>query len=110
MKDIEIIKQAIIFQLQNIFSDKLSEVILYGSYARGDFKEDSDIDFAAIVKIDRKDIGQYNSNLGHLMSEISLQYDLLPSIDCIPKDEFLYWKQYLPYYKNIDMEGIRIYN
>ena len=31
-------------RLKNIYVDKLKEILLYGSYARGDNKEDSDVD------------------------------------------------------------------
>lgn len=38
----------------SVYGIELKEIFLYGSYARGDFNEDSDI--AAIVKGDRMDL------------------------------------------------------
>ena len=35
------------------YGDDIEAIYLYGSYARGDFDEESDIDFAAIVKGDQ---------------------------------------------------------
>ena len=37
--------------VRNLFDDKLKDVILYGSYARGDFDNESDVDVAVIVDI-----------------------------------------------------------
>ena len=37
----------------NVFGDSLVSVLLYGSYARGDYDEYSDVDIAAIVKGER---------------------------------------------------------
>ena len=36
--------------LRKIYGSHLKTVILYGSYARGDYKSTSDIDFCIIVK------------------------------------------------------------
>ena len=38
---------------KKIYGDKIHGIYLYGSYARGDFDEESDIDFTAIVEGDQ---------------------------------------------------------
>jgi predicted nucleotidyltransferase len=103
------INQIITSQIQKVFTKLLDEVILYGSYARGDFDNESDIDIAAIVSLERKEIEKYGSAVVKLISALSLDYDVWVSINCIPKDEFAKWKTTLPYYQNIDQEGIRLY-
>jgi predicted nucleotidyltransferase len=50
MNNIDLIKKEVVVLLQNVFAARLQEVILYSSYARGDFKEYSDIDLDAITK------------------------------------------------------------
>ncbi len=35
--------------MQELYGDRLAKVILYGSYARGDFHEESDIDFLVVL-------------------------------------------------------------
>jgi len=37
-------------QLRRLLENDLSKVILYGSYARGDFQENSDVDIMVLVK------------------------------------------------------------
>lgn len=42
-----------IFEIKKIYGSHLRKVILYGSYARGDFKPDSDMD---LIQIKRQDV------------------------------------------------------
>jgi predicted nucleotidyltransferase len=37
-------------ELQRLYGDEFAELILFGSHARGDFHEESDIDFAVVLK------------------------------------------------------------
>lgn len=36
--------------LQNLYGNELVELILFGSYARGDFGKESDVDFAVVLR------------------------------------------------------------
>ena len=36
---------------KDLFKDKLTDCYLYGSYARGDFNKDSDVDIMMVVKM-----------------------------------------------------------
>lgn len=36
--------------MQDLYGDRLANVILYGSYARGDFYAESDVDFMVVLK------------------------------------------------------------
>lgn len=106
-------------RLQNIMRDVMKELkkilendfvsaILYGSYARGDYDHESDIDFAVLVSCDRMRVKKYTEALAELMVDINLEYDVLVSFCCIPIDEFNSKKDVLPYYRNIDTEGVKV--
>jgi addiction module RelB/DinJ family antitoxin len=92
----------------SIFNEKLVETILYGSYARGDFDEESDIDIALIVNIEREDISAYHDQVASIASDLSLKYDKPININCIPVGDFVKWKNNLPYYRNIANEGVQL--
>ena len=94
--------------LKQIFGSKLQDVILYGSYARGDYDDESDVDIAAIVDIERININAHMKPVAELMSDLSLEYEVLISIATLPAVEFDYWKDNLPYYRNIVNEGVRL--
>lgn len=96
------------FNIEDVIKSDLSEVILYGSYARGDFDEESDIDIAVIVDSSRELLRKYRKGLVEIMSNSSLEYDVVVNISCIPLKDFEEYKEVLPYYRNIDSEGVRI--
>lgn len=94
-------------QLQQLFGAKLKSMILYGSYARGDFDKESDIDIMLLVNIDRKDLARYHNPIAELSSKIDLEYDVVISFAIVPYEEFNEYKELLPYYRNVDKEGVR---
>ncbi len=96
------------FNIEEVIKSDLSEVIFYGSYARGDFDEESDIDIAVIVDSSRELLRKYRKGLVEIMSNASFEYDVVVNISCIPLKDFEEYKEVLPYYRNIDSEGVRI--
>ncbi len=56
---IEKIKFESVPMLEEALGRDLSDVILYGSCARGDFHEDSDVDIALLTKCDRIEAEDY---------------------------------------------------
>ncbi len=98
---IEIVKNT-----KNIFGDELVAVILYGSYARGDYTEESDIDIALLVDNDRVSLKKFNDLLVSQMTYFMLEHDVFISFNEIPVKEFEEYKEILPYYRNIAKEGV----
>ena len=43
--------QEYVKEIRNIYGVHLKQIILYGSYARGDFRKDSDIDLMLLVDL-----------------------------------------------------------
>lgn len=95
-------------KMEQIIGSALVEVILYGSFARGDYNDESDIDVAVIVNNDRTEIKKYHKAIVSVLSELNLHYEVLVSVNCIPLSDFEEYKDVLPYYRNIDIEGVRI--
>lgn len=93
---------------QEVFGDDIVEVILYGSYARGDFTINSDIDIVAIVRGDRLELQNKCKLVWDKAAEIGVENDVIVSPSVIPYEEFENYRNSLPYYRNIASEGIRI--
>lgn len=89
-----------------IVGTDLKEAILYGSYVRGDFDDESDIDIALIIGCEETELSKYRKALVKVMSELSLKYETVVSITCIPSARYEEYRAVLPYYINIDNEGI----
>ena len=93
---------------QRIYGSAIRGIYLYGSYARGDYDAESDIDFAAIVDGERRELQDKMYKLWDASAEIDLDYDVVISATVIPHAEFSKYKKHLRYYQNIEKEGRRI--
>ena len=95
--------------LQKIYGKHLKSVILYGSYARGDYREDSDIDIMILLDLSDIDIKQYRHELAGETFDFNMDHDL--DIKPIAKSEkhFLNWVDVYPFYANVKKEGGKIY-
>lgn len=93
---------------QNIYGKNLVKVYLYGSYARNDFNSDSDIDYVALVKGERQTIQNQLEDVWTTSCRLGLDYDIIISPMAIPIDEFVKLKSILPFYQNIEREGVEI--
>ena len=47
--DLNAIHSDVIRIMQDVYGDRLNKIILYGSYARGDFHDESDIDYLVVL-------------------------------------------------------------
>lgn len=95
-------------QYRSVYGNNIDRILLYGSYARGDNTDDSDIDIVAIVRGDRMDLQKKLKDLWSYSAEIGLENDVVISPTVIPYDEFESYKEILPYYMNINKEGLVI--
>lgn len=93
---------------QDVFGSEMVEVLLYGSYARGDYETDSDIDLVAIVHGERKALQEKLKRIWDISSDLELEYGIIISPTVIPYDEYMKYKEDIPYYRNISREGVKI--
>lgn len=91
-----------------IYGDKIVKIVLYGSYSRGDFSNESDIDIAAIVEGDREELQNKLKSVWDISSDLEIEYETIVSPTVIPYREYMKYKNVLPYYRNIEKEGIEI--
>ena len=93
-------------QLESIDGQYIKKVILYGSYARGDFKIDSDIDIMILVDISEKDKRDCENKIYDITYDFNYEHntDIMPIIQDI--NHFNYWKNAYVFYKNVEKEGI----
>ncbi len=93
----------------DLLKDDLVEVVLYGSCARGDYTEDSDIDIALLTRSNRLEVKKYDDDLAVIASEIAMKYFAIVNFVCLPFDEFEEKKTWYPYFINIATEGEVLY-
>ena len=96
----------LIKDLETMYDDDAVAVVVYGSYARGTEGPDSDIDIAIFVKKTSKQkrdqmidaVSKYELVTGKVISAIEIDYK-----------QFNTWKDSMPFYKNIQREGITLW-
>jgi predicted nucleotidyltransferase len=91
--------------LRDHYGQKLTNIVLYGSYAKGNQAKESDIDIAVVME---GDFDKYDEveQLVDLTNDISLDNDIMISILPLTMEEYFYGKY--PIFENIRREGITI--
>ena len=95
--------------VREIYGENLRTIILYGSYARGDFKPDSDIDLMILVDLSDDEI----KRKGHVLSDLTFDYNFDNNLEIMPivknLDHFNKWIRAYPFYNNVKNEGVELY-
>ena len=94
-------------KLKAVFHEKLDRIILYGSYARGDYNDESDIDI--IVLIHDRDLKKYDRHILRINVDLSIRYDVNLSVIIEDKTDFDLNADVIPLFRNIRREGINLY-
>lgn len=81
-------------------------MILYGSYARGDFGQDSDLDIMILADIQPGETGSYLDRIYDVTYDFEVQYEkeIHPSIQSIQIYE--QWKSVYSFFMNIEKDGV----
>lgn len=96
-------------ELKNVYGRHLKTVILYGSYARGNYNKDSDIDIMILLDLGELDIKNYRHELSGITYDFNMDYEL--DIKPIAKNEehFRNWVDVYPFYSNVEKEGVKLF-
>lgn len=108
MPHMEEICRRVVAAYRKAYGDDIEAIYLYGSYARGDFDEDSDIDFAAIVKGSPSDLQKNRDKVWSELCRMDLELDVITSPMVISSAIFNKYKNEVGYYGNIFKEGKRL--
>jgi len=90
-------------EIRELLGDRLTSIYLYGSAARDEAREESDIDLAFVIRGDFSR-GSLIELTSELTSRTSLDNDVVISRAFVSDQEFL--SSELPFYRNLRKEGI----
>jgi predicted nucleotidyltransferase len=108
-KLLKTVTSEVLEETKTIFKDDLYKVILYGSYARGDFDSESDIDILVVFNGNMDGVRRYRKQVSHVASRIGLKNDVEVSLLLRDRETVEKGIRILPFYKNIMDEGVEIY-
>jgi len=103
--DVEKILREFKKKVKKFYGSKLKDVILYGSWARDDATDDSDIDIIVVLGytvIPGKEI----DNLIDIITDINLKYNTLISVYPVSENDYKTLKS--PLLLNVRREGLSI--
>lgn len=92
--------------LKKIYGTCIRRIVLYGSYARGDNNQSSDIDIMILVNLTEEEIKETMTAVADYTFEMEMQYNVIFSPIIKNEKQFSYWADTLPFYKNIISEGM----
>ena len=93
---------------RRILKSNLSRLIVYGSYARGDYKENSDIDVMILTPFSKEEIEKVENQIFDLAFDLELESGIVINPVLENEAHYRYWLGALPFYDNVEKEGIVI--
>lgn len=104
--------QQIILQLrealQPLFDGQKLDMILFGSYARNQADDGSDIDILVLVDVPRKEIAEKNWPVGEIAAELLLRHGIMISPIVENRAYFMANADRMPFFRSILQEGVPV--
>lgn len=107
-QDVNSIIRQLCSGLKPLFPQGSMEAILFGSYARGDADEESDIDVMILVDSSRQEISEKTWQIGDVAAELLLNNGVMVSPVVENRAYFQKNAALLPLYQNVVREGVRV--
>lgn len=89
--------------LIEMYGEKIKQIILFGSYVRGETSKNSDVDVLVVVDESLKPF-KVRESLSDLLFDILLEEDELISVIVVPESFYRNYKS--PFMLNVKREGI----
>ena len=96
-------------EAKDVYGNKLKEIILFGSCARGDYESDSDVDIMILLDVQAESVPQEMSRISPVIHNLDhkYEYELLFAPIVQSYDMFNYWLDVTPFYQAVRNEGVR---
>ena len=91
-----------------ILGKSLTKIIVYGSYARGDYREDSDIDIMILTTLSDEEIEHVENKVFDLAFDLELEYGVVINPILKNEESFRYWLGAVPFSDKVQKEGVVI--
>ena len=95
--------------VQESIGEDIIQCRLFGSCARGDYDDDSDIDIILLTNCSRQESEQYTDVLIDIVTELAMKYFVVVNTLCVPYKEYEEKKSWYDFFVNIEREGQVIY-
>lgn len=95
-------------EIEKIFGSRLNRMVLYGSYARGDFNEKSDMDIMILADVQPEELSYFADMVYDVTYDFEVKYEMEinPSVQSI--QVYDQWKKLYPFFINIEKDGVAV--
>lgn len=93
-------------EIRQLYKNRLADIYLFGSYARGEATEESDIDLLVVLSDETIFPFTEIEVMGDITYQLSLNYDMLVSV--VPATQLRFEQLASPLYRNVMREGKRL--
>ena len=101
---------ALVDRLRQRYGDDLLRVVLFGSKARGDFDDESDLDVLIVVRMPEDAYRQYWNEIVDLTWEIELAFGIVTSLIIKSEGDYATMRKHrLLLARNIEQDGIELW-
>lgn len=90
--------------LTSYFGERIDRIILYGSYARGDYRKDSDVDIMVLLK-DKPDLKDENY-VDDISYDHFTSHNIFFTVILQTANQFESVLDFYPFYRNVQNEGV----
>lgn len=102
--------QKFIKQVRKLLGKRLKKIILYGSYARGDYNQQSDVDIMILTDLSFEEIEEYRDKISDIAYDIELNTGIILSPVIKNIEKYNSRIHFVPFYKNVEKEGVILVN
>lgn len=103
---VNVILKQFIEEVSKLLGNRLKKVILYGSYARGDYNKNSDIDIMILTDLNDQELAKYRMKIRDLACDLEAENDIIISPLVRNIEKYNNRIDVVPFYMNIQKEGV----
>ena len=104
--ELQTVNRSVVKASVELLEDKIYKIILYGSYARGDFDSESDIDIMILLDCTSEEVKKYRKLINKLASRIGLENDIEVSLVVRDRTSFEERLNLLLFYQKVQKEDV----
>ena len=97
-------------ELKRMLGERLVRVVLYGSYARGTYHDNSDVDIMILTDLSFEEIEEYRDRISDIAYDIELDTGIMLSPVIKNIEKYNSRISFVPFYKNVEREGVVLVN
>ena len=109
-EDIQFHLKEYVERVKEIYQDNLYQIILFGSYAKGNYGRESDIDIMILLNMDEEGVIKHRHDTSGISYDFQVEHDMDINPIVQSKDSFFQRINQHPFYKNVNAEGVTLYD